>query len=82
MIPALRNWLSLRPEERWWLFGMAAADGGHMNDRDHGWRVALRFALAHTITDDTARRRRAQRMTNTSRDVAGDLFTDAAQNGA
>ncbi len=45
---ALRNWLSLRPEERWWLFGMTAATVGGLNDRGRGWRVALRYALGDT----------------------------------
>lgn len=35
---AARNWLALRPEERWWLFGMAA--------REDCWRQALSVALA------------------------------------
>ncbi len=42
---ALRNWLALRPEERWWLFGMTAMAAGGLNDAQKGWRVALRYAL-------------------------------------
>ncbi|MDI1351257.1 MAG: DUF3780 domain-containing protein, partial [bacterium] len=42
---AVRNWLSLRPEERWWLFGMAAINTGEALDEDKGWRLALRHAL-------------------------------------
>ncbi len=42
---AVRNWLALRPEERWWLFGMTAISTGSINDRDKGWRLALRHAL-------------------------------------
>lgn len=45
---ALRNWLSLRPEERWWLFGMTASTVGAPKDRGRGWRVALRYALGDT----------------------------------
>lgn len=45
---AVRNWLALRPEERWWLFGMTAATAGGIGDADQGWRVALRFALGDT----------------------------------
>lgn len=37
---ALRNWLALRCEERWWLFGMAGAA-----ERGVGWRLALRCGL-------------------------------------
>jgi len=29
---AVRNWLALRPEERWWLFGMTALTTGGVND--------------------------------------------------
>ncbi len=42
---AVRNWLALRPEERWWLFGMTAIATGGIQDGDKGWRVALRYAL-------------------------------------
>jgi hypothetical protein len=43
---AVRNWLALRPEERWWLFGMTAMATGGLQDRGKGWRRALRYALA------------------------------------
>ena len=42
---AVRNWLALRPEERWWLFGMTAITTGGVNDGGKGWRLALRHAL-------------------------------------
>lgn len=42
---AVRNWLALRPEERWWLFGMTAVSTGGLNDGEKGWRLALRHAL-------------------------------------
>jgi Protein of unknown function (DUF3780) len=42
---AVRNWLALRPEERWWLFGMTAMSTGGVNDGNKGWRLALRHAL-------------------------------------
>jgi hypothetical protein len=42
---AVRNWLALRPEERWWLFGMTAVAAGGIADAEKGWRVALRYAL-------------------------------------
>lgn len=42
---AARNWLALRPEERWWLFGMTAMSTGGINDGEKGWRLALRHAL-------------------------------------
>ncbi len=42
---AVRNWIGLRPEERWWLFNITAAATGHVKHADIGWRKALRFAL-------------------------------------
>ena len=42
---AVRNWLALRPEERWWLFGMTAITTGVVNDGHKGWLLALRHAL-------------------------------------
>ena len=45
---AVRNWLALRPEERWWLYGMTVAVTGGVNDGEKGWRVALRYALAES----------------------------------
>lgn len=42
---AVRNWLALRPEERWWLFSMTAMSTGGVNDGNRGWRLALRHAL-------------------------------------
>ena len=42
---AVRNWLALRPEERWWLFGMTAMSTGGVMDGGKGWRAALKHAL-------------------------------------
>jgi hypothetical protein len=42
---AVRNWLALKPEERWWLFGMTAMSTGGLGDGQKGWRLALRHAL-------------------------------------
>lgn len=41
---ALKNWNGLREEERWWLFTMANASTGSLDDK-RGWRKALRYAL-------------------------------------
>jgi hypothetical protein len=46
---AVRNWLALRPEERWWLFGMTAKSTGGVDDGDVGWRIALRHALGDIV---------------------------------
>jgi hypothetical protein len=42
---AIRNWIGLRPEERWWLYTMTAAATGGAQHTDIGWRKALRYAL-------------------------------------
>ena len=49
---AVRNWLALRPEERWWLFGMAAMSTGGLLDGDKGWRLALRHALGDVAQNE------------------------------
>ena len=58
---AVRNWMALRPEERWWLFGMAAISAGGVTDGDKGWRLALRHALGDVTQSEqlapSARRR-------------------------
>ncbi|MBT9168346.1 MAG: hypothetical protein DDT19_01691 [Syntrophomonadaceae bacterium] len=41
---AIRNWLGLSPEERWWLYTMTNAQTGKRDDR-RGWRMALKYAL-------------------------------------
>ena len=43
---AVRNWLALRPEERWWLFAMTVAEAGMPEDTQRGWRRALFLALS------------------------------------
>ena len=47
LVPAaVKNWLGLAPEERWWLFTMTNAATGHaLHGRGKGWRKAVRFAL-------------------------------------
>ena len=42
---ALRGWLGLKPEERWWLATMTGAQTGSAKDMGIGWRQALRVAL-------------------------------------
>ena len=51
---AIRNWLGLAPEERWWLFTMTAAATGHaLHGRGRGWRKAVRFALTENPVSTT-----------------------------
>lgn len=40
------KWSALRPEERWWLYSMTAAQGGLAEDGQRGWRKALYHALS------------------------------------
>src|SRR3546814_10989873 len=42
---AVRNWIGLKPPERWWLFTMTAAASGRAEDGQRGWRMALFYAL-------------------------------------
>jgi hypothetical protein len=55
---AVRNWLALRPEERWWLFGMTALASGGLQDGESGWRVALRYALGDVAQNELMHTRR------------------------
>ncbi len=53
MIPnAVRNWVGLRPDERWWLFSMAASMTGGVDDAEIGWRKAIRIALTENPTGE------------------------------
>ena len=55
LVPAaVKNWLGLAPEERWWLFTMTNAATGHaLHGRNKGWRKAVRFALTENpVTGD------------------------------
>lgn len=48
---AIRNWLGLSPEERWWLFTMTNASTGGLNDK-RGWRKAIRYALTENPVEE------------------------------
>lgn len=78
---AVRNWLALRPEERWWLFGMTAMSTGGIGDGDKGWRLALRHALGDVAQSELLSPRGRRRVI--ARDGSGvgerptlDLFGD------
>jgi hypothetical protein len=49
---AIRNWSALKPEERWWLFAMAASVTGIADDVDIGWRKAIRIAMTENPTGE------------------------------
>lgn len=59
---AVRNWLGLAPEERWWLYMMTNASTGHaINGRNKGWRKAVRFALTENpISEGSLKKRQGE----------------------
>lgn len=61
LIPtAVKNWLGLAPEERWWLFTMTNAATGHvLHGRNRGWRKAVRFALTENPVIEADQTRQA-----------------------
>jgi hypothetical protein len=74
---AVRNWLALRPEERWWLFGMTAMSTGGLFDAGKGWRAALQHALGDVAQSDLLAPR-ARRVNRGKEDIRPslDLFGD------
>jgi hypothetical protein len=58
---AVRNWAGFKPEERWWLFAMAANLTGTSDDTDIGWRKAIRIALTETPTGEDVAAARGKR---------------------
>ena len=75
---AIRNWIGLRPEERWWLFNITAAATGFPEHSEIGWRKALRFALTENplaeqsraaLVPKTQRRKAASRNGDKERDT-------------
>jgi hypothetical protein len=75
---AVRNWLALRPEERWWLFGMTAIATGGLQDADKGWRVALRYALGDVAQNELLKPRlQARKAGNAEPNPNLGLFDDA-----
>ena len=51
---AIKNWLGLSPEERWWLFTMTNAATGGLYDK-RGWRKAIRYALTENPVEESQR---------------------------
>jgi hypothetical protein len=72
---AVRNWLALRPEERWWLFGMTAMSTGGIGDGDKGWRLALRHALGDVAQSEAVSPRGRRGAGARQSGVAGELPT-------
>jgi hypothetical protein len=72
---AVRNWLALRQEERWWLFGMTAMSTGAVGDGNKGWRLALRHALGDVAQSDLLQpKARQQRAADDTDRPTLDLF--------
>jgi Protein of unknown function (DUF3780) len=73
---AVRNWLSLRPEERWWLFGMTAMATGTAMDGGRGWRLALRHALGDVAQSDLLQPRARRQLSKVGARPTLDLFDE------
>lgn len=73
---AVRNWLALRPEERWWLFGMAAMSTGGIADGNKGWRLALRHALGDVAQSEQLKPRAMKRKQRDADLPSLDLFDE------
>ncbi|MDX8396655.1 MAG: anti-phage-associated DUF3780 domain-containing protein [Mariprofundaceae bacterium] len=72
---AVRNWLALRPEERWWLFGMAAMSTGGIGDGNKGWRLALRHALGDVAQNEMLKPHTVKRQSQSTLPLL-DLFNE------
>ena len=79
LVPAaVKNWLGLAPEERWWLFTMTNAATGHaLHGRNKGWRKAVRFAL----TENPVIGDRQERQSEIFRLVAGEERAEPSRRG-
>jgi len=73
---AVRNWLALRPEERWWLFGMTALSTGGIGDGNKGWRLALRHALGDVAQNELLTPRALKRRNEEDKLPSLDLFDE------
>lgn len=73
---AVRNWLALRPEERWWLFGMTAIATGTIHDTGKGWRLALKHALGDVAQSDLLQPRARRALSKPGDRPTLDLFQD------
>ena len=72
---AVRNWLAMRPEERWWLFAMTAMSTGGVHDGDRGWRLALKHALGDVAQSAQLATSARRQLTHNDPDLAiSDLF--------
>lgn len=49
---AIINWQGLRPEERWFLYGLANAATGSANEKNIGWRKGIKYGLLENPVDE------------------------------
>lgn len=75
---AVRNWLALRPEERWWLFGMAAMSTGAIGDGNKGWRLALRHALGDMAQNEQLKPHGRRKKSDDTDRPSLDLFEEGS----
>jgi len=74
---AVRNWVGMKPEERWWLFGMAesatanGAEPGRADTPRVGWRLALFNALCD---GEAPLPKKRQALPTSKEDAQGSLF--------
>lgn len=73
---AVRNWLALRPEERWWLFRMTALATGTVKDEGRGWRLALRHALGDIAQSELLQPRSRKQTRRRPGELSRDLFEE------
>ncbi len=85
LIPAaVKNWLGLAPEERWWLYTMTNAATGHaLHGRNRGWRKAVRYALTENPVGGGDRERHDDlfRLVGGRRDQIGESAGNGAECG-
>lgn len=67
---AVATWIGFKPEERWWLFKMVDQTVGETNDKDIGWRKALRIAFTESPNQLEVSPKKRQR----KKYADGDLF--------
>lgn len=73
---AVRNWVGLRPDERWWLFSMASSMTGGVDDADIGWRKAIRIALTENPTGEEVATMRSKKVKTKEERPQLPLFKD------
>lgn len=74
---AIQMWAGFRPEERWWLYHITAASMGTANDREKGWRKALRVAFTETPVSSDGLIKPAKKKTKRSKNYPQPTLFDA-----